>query len=44
LKHHVGESNGNKGQNKHKWGQGKPRPHNDKKKMLGKEPMVKKAK
>jgi len=28
----VGPNNGNKGQNKQKWGQGKPRFHDDKEK------------
>jgi hypothetical protein len=32
-KHHVSPSNGGKGRNKHNWGQGKPRLHNDKEKL-----------
>ncbi len=40
-KNQANPSNGNKGRNKHKWGQGKPRPPNDKKKLVSKEPLVK---
>lgn len=39
-----GPSSGSKGQNKHKWGQNKLRPHNNKEKSLGKKLIVKKTK
>lgn len=40
-KQHVGPSNEGNNQNKHKWGQGKSRPHDDNDKLLAKEPTMK---
>jgi len=43
-KNEVGPSNGCKGHNKRKWGQGKLRPPNDKENLVNKKPSIKKAK
>jgi hypothetical protein len=43
-KKQVNPSNGSKGHNKHKWGQGKPRPPNNKEKLVSKKPLIKKVK
>lgn len=43
-KQHAGPRSGSKGQNKHKWGQDKSGPHDDKEKSLGKELVVQKVK
>jgi hypothetical protein len=40
----VGPSNGGKGLNKHKWGQGEPKSHENKEKSMGKELTTKKVK
>ncbi len=40
----VGPSNGGKGLNKRKWGQGKPLSHDNKEKSMGKELTIKKVK
>ncbi len=39
--HLASPSNGGKGHNKHNWGQGEPRLHNDKEKLQGKGPLAK---
>ncbi len=43
-KNQVSPSNGNKGRNKWKWGQDKPRLQHDKEKSASKESLIKKAK
>ncbi len=43
-KKQANPSNGSKGRNKRNWGQGKPRPPNNKKKLVSKKPPIKKLK
>jgi hypothetical protein len=43
-KNQVGPNSGNKGFNKHKWGQGKHGPPSNKEKLMGKKPLIKKLK
>ncbi len=43
-KNQVNPSNGSKGSNKQKWGQGKLNPQNNKEKLTSKKPPIKKAK
>ncbi len=42
-KNQVGLNSGNKGSNKHKWGQGKDGPPSNKEKSMGKKPLIKKV-
>jgi hypothetical protein len=43
-KKQANPSSGSKGRNKCKWGQGKPRPPNNKEKLVSKKPPIKKVK